>query len=98
MRPNEGKSMRYDRRRLCRGLVALALLLPLTVQAEDGVRGYLDAYDVKTGERKWRRYTIPGEGEKGVETWAGDSWKVGGGPTWVTGSYDPEQNVLFWAA
>jgi alcohol dehydrogenase (cytochrome c) len=64
---------------------------------EYGVRGYVDAYDVKTGERKWRRYTIPGEGEKGVETWAGDSWKTGGGPTWVTGSYDPEQNVLFWA-
>ncbi len=64
---------------------------------EYGVRGYLDAYDVKTGERTWRRYTTPSEGEKGVETWAGDSWKNGGGPTWITGSYDPEQNVLFWA-
>ncbi len=64
---------------------------------EYGVRGYIDAYDVKTGERTWRRYTTPSEGEKGVETWAGDSWKNGGGPTWVTGSYDPEQNVLFWA-
>jgi alcohol dehydrogenase (cytochrome c) len=64
---------------------------------EYGIRGYLDAYDVKTGERQWRRYTTPGEGEKGVETWAGDSWKYGGGPTWITGSYDPEQDVLFWA-
>src|SRR6266571_2197438 len=64
---------------------------------EYGIRGYIDAYDVQTGERKWRRYTIPGEGEKGVETWAGDSWKNGGGPTWITGAYDPEQNVLFWA-
>jgi alcohol dehydrogenase (cytochrome c) len=65
---------------------------------EYGVRGYVDAYDVKTGERKWRAFTVPGEGEKGVETWAGDSWKYGGGPTWITGSYDAEQDVLFWAA
>lgn len=64
---------------------------------EYGVRGYIDAYDVKTGERKWRRHTTPAAGEKGVETWAGDSWKTGGGPTWITGSYDPEQDVLFWA-
>ncbi len=64
---------------------------------EYGVRSFIDAYDVKTGERKWRRYTIPAAGEKGVETWAGDSWKNGGGPAWVTGSYDPEQNVLYWA-
>ena len=61
-----------------------------------GVRGYLDAYDLKTGERKWRRYTVPAAGEKGSETWAGDSWKQGGGPTWVTGSYDPERDILYW--
>jgi alcohol dehydrogenase (cytochrome c) len=64
---------------------------------EYGVRSFIDAYDIKTGERKWRRYTIPTAGEKGVETWAGDSWKTGGGPAWVTGSYDPEQNLLYWA-
>jgi len=64
---------------------------------EYGIRGYIDAYDIKTGERKWRRYTIPGAGEPGVETWAGDSWKNGGAPAWVTGVYDPEMNVLFWA-
>jgi alcohol dehydrogenase (cytochrome c) len=64
---------------------------------EYGVRSFIDAYDVKTGERKWRRYTIPTAGEKGVETWAGDSWKTGGGPAWITGTYDPEQNILYWA-
>ncbi|MGE0682146.1 MAG: pyrroloquinoline quinone-dependent dehydrogenase [Candidatus Binatia bacterium] len=83
-----------------------ATLAPLIVKdkiiigvagGEYGVRGYLDAYDVKTGERKWRHYTVPIEGEKGVETWAGDSWKNGGGPPWVTGVYDPGMNVLFWA-
>ncbi len=65
---------------------------------EYGVRGFIDAYDVSTGERKWRRYTTPEAGEKGSETWVGDSWKNGGGPTWITGSYDPEQDTLFWAA
>jgi alcohol dehydrogenase (cytochrome c) len=65
---------------------------------EYGIRGYVDAYDVKTGELRWRRHTVPAAGEKGVETWAGDSWKNGGGPTWITGSYDPEQDTLFWAA
>ena len=64
---------------------------------EYGVRSFIDAYDIKTGERKWRRYTIPAAGEKGVETWEGDSWKTGGGPAWVTGSYDPDQNLLYWA-
>ena len=64
---------------------------------EYGIRGYLDAYDVKTGELAWRRYTIPNMGEEGVETWEGDSWKQGGGPTWVTGSYDPAANLLYWA-
>lgn len=63
---------------------------------EYGVRGFLDAYDVKTGARRWRFWTVPGPGEKGNETWSGDSWKQGGAPTWVTGSYDAEQNLIIW--
>lgn len=63
---------------------------------EAGIRGFLDAYDAKTGERAWRFYTIPGEGVPGNETWGGDSWKTGGGPTWITGSYDPALNLLYW--
>ena len=63
---------------------------------EAGIRGFLDAYDAKSGERLWRFQTIPGPGEPGNETWGGDSWKTGGGPTWVTGSYDPELNLLYW--
>jgi alcohol dehydrogenase (cytochrome c) len=61
-----------------------------------GIRGFLDAYDAKTGARRWRRWTIPEPGEPGHETWAGDSWKTGGGPTWVTGSYDPELRLVYW--
>jgi alcohol dehydrogenase (cytochrome c) len=63
---------------------------------EFGIRGYIDAYDVNTGERRWRFYTIPGEGEPGNETWLGDSWQTGGAPTWVSGTYDPENNLVFW--
>ena len=57
---------------------------------EFGIRGFLDAYDARTGERAWRFWTVPGTGEPGHESWAGDSWKTGGAPTWVTGSYDPD--------
>jgi len=64
---------------------------------EYGVRGFIDAYDVATGKRLWRRWTIPGEGEPGVETWAGDSYKTGGAPAWSTGTYDPESRLLYWA-
>ncbi len=63
---------------------------------EYGVRGYIAAYDAKTGQQAWRCYTVPGPGEKGNETWAGESWKIGGGTTWVTGSYDPELNLIYW--
>ena len=63
---------------------------------EYGVRGFLDAYDAKTGERTWRFWTVPGPGEPGNETWAGDSWKRGSATTWVTGSYDPDTNLLYW--
>ena len=64
---------------------------------EYGIRGYIDAYDLETGQRKWRRYTVPDEGEPGVETWAGDSYKNGGGPAWVTGSYDADLDLVYWA-
>uniref|UniRef100_A0A372IJZ7 PQQ-dependent dehydrogenase, methanol/ethanol family n=1 Tax=Paracidobacterium acidisoli TaxID=2303751 RepID=A0A372IJZ7_9BACT len=63
---------------------------------EFGIRGFLDAYDAVTGRRLWRFYTVPRPGEPGSETWTGDSWKQGGGPTWMTGSYDPERDVLYW--
>ena len=63
---------------------------------EYGVRGFIDAYDAATGERKWRFYTVPGPGEPGHETWEGDSWKVGGAPAWNTGTYDAVTNQIFW--
>ena len=64
--------------------------------AEAGVRGFVDAYDSATGERLWRFHTIPAPGEPGSETWQGDAWQTGGGSTWLTGSYDPELDLLYW--
>ena len=64
--------------------------------AEFGVRGFLDAYDADTGKRTWRFWTVPERGQPGSETWAGRSWEHGGGPTWITGSYDRELNLVYW--
>ncbi len=61
-----------------------------------GVRGFLAAFDTQTGEEKWRFWTIPGPGEKGNESWPGDSYLHGGGATWMPGTYDPELNTLYW--
>ena len=65
---------------------------------EFGIRGFIDGYDAATGERRWRTYTVPGPGEPGNETWAGDSWRTGGAPTWLTGVYDPELDLIYWGA
>lgn len=63
---------------------------------EYGIRGFVDAYDAKTGNRAWRFWTVPAAGEPGSETWRGDTAKTGAATTWVTGAYDPEQNIVFW--
>ena len=63
---------------------------------EFGVRGYVKAYDAKTGAPLWTSYTVPAPGEPGADTWPGEMWKTGGGPTWLTGAYDAETDTLFW--
>ena len=78
-------------------LVANGVLISGMSGAEFGVRGFLDGYDPDTGKRLWRLYTIPAPGEKGSETWPkDDSWQHGGGSTWITGSYDPELDLVYW--
>ncbi|HEX5483562.1 MAG TPA: PQQ-binding-like beta-propeller repeat protein [Terriglobia bacterium] len=61
-----------------------------------GLRGFVAAYDASTGKQAWRFWTVPGKGEPGAETWGGNPPETGGGATWLTGSYDPETNTLFW--
>jgi alcohol dehydrogenase (cytochrome c) len=63
---------------------------------EYGIRGFVAAWDAATGKEVWRFYTVPGPGEPGNESWSGDSWKHGGAPVWVTGSYDPATNFTYW--
>ena len=63
---------------------------------EFGIRGFLDAYDAESGDRAWRTYTIPGPDHPDNRTWSGDSWRTGGSPTWITGSYDPELDLIYW--
>ncbi len=67
-----------------------------TAGGEFGIRGFIAALDVNTGKEAWRFYTVPGPGEPGNETWAGDSWKHGAASVWATGSYDPATNLTFW--
>jgi alcohol dehydrogenase (cytochrome c) len=59
-------------------------------------RGFIDAYDPQSGQRLWRFYTIPAPAEPGSDTWQGDTWQRGGAPTWLTGTYDPALNLLYW--
>ena len=60
-----------------------------TAGGDFGIRGFIAAFDAKTGKEVWRFYTIPGAGEPGNDTWAGDSWKNGGAAVWNAGAYDP---------
>lgn len=62
-----------------------------------GIRGFLAAYKAATGERVWRRWTVPAKGEPGFDTWKGNAYTYGGGSTWLTGSYDAEADTLYWA-
>ena len=63
---------------------------------EFGIRGFIAAYDADTGGEAWRFYTIPGPGEPGHDTWSDDDWEHGGASVWITGSYDPELNLMYW--
>jgi alcohol dehydrogenase (cytochrome c) len=64
---------------------------------EFGVRGHMDAFDIDSGEHLWRCYTVPKPGEPGSETWPsdGEAWARGGANCWLTGTYDPELNLLY---
>jgi PQQ-dependent dehydrogenase (methanol/ethanol family) len=62
-----------------------------------GIRGFVAAYKASSGERIWRRWAVPAKGEPGIETWQGSAYTLGGGATWLTGSYDPDTDTIYWA-
>ena len=68
---------------------------------DTGLRGFLDAYDAETGERAWRFWTIPAPGDPEAATWGDPADPAvlarGCGATWLTGSYDPDLDLLYWA-
>ena len=63
---------------------------------EHGANGFVAAFDQKTGKEAWRFWSVPKRGEKGSETWTGTELDHGGAPTWFTGSYDPELDMVYW--
>src|SRR6266446_6807842 len=77
-------------------LIAKGKVMVGTSGGEFGIRGYVAAFDARTGKEVWKTYTIPGPGEPGNETWAGDTWKTGGASVWITGHYDPQLNLTYW--
>lgn len=77
-------------------LIANGVVITGVSGAEYGIRGFLDGWDPETGKHLWRRYTVAGPDEKGGETWIGDQWKHGGGSAWLTGSYDPKLDLVYW--
>ncbi|MEM9063559.1 MAG: PQQ-dependent dehydrogenase, methanol/ethanol family [Pseudomonadota bacterium] len=79
-------------------LVADGVVIVGISGGEYGIRGYIEGYDPKSGDRLWRTYTVPAPGEPGSETWkdGGDAWERGGGPAWLTGTYDPDLNTVYW--
>jgi PQQ-dependent dehydrogenase (methanol/ethanol family) len=77
-------------------LVVNDLVIAGVSGGDEGIRGFLDAYKASTGERVWRFWTIPAPGEPGSETWSGRALEHGCGATWLTGTYDPETNLLYW--
>ena len=78
-------------------IVANGVLISGMAGGESTTRGFLDGWDPETGKKLWRRYTIPAPGEPGSETWPrNDAWMFGGGPTWRSGSYDPELDLVYW--
>jgi alcohol dehydrogenase (cytochrome c) len=79
-------------------IVANGVVISGMAGGDRGARGFLDGWDAETGKKLWRRYTVPGPGEPGFETWpqGNEAYKYGGGATWLTGSYDPQLDLVFW--
>ena len=77
-------------------LVVKDKVLVGTSGGDDGVRGFVAAFDAESGKEAWRFWTIPAPGENGSGSWPGDSYLHGCGTTWMPGTFDPELNTIYW--
>jgi len=77
-------------------LVAGSLVITGIAGGEHGSRGLVAAYDQATGKEAWRFWTIPKRGEPRSETWKGKDLEHGGAPSWFTGTYDPQLDIVYW--
>ncbi|OYU10644.1 MAG: PQQ-dependent dehydrogenase, methanol/ethanol family [Comamonadaceae bacterium PBBC1] len=77
-------------------LIANGVLMTGIAGGEYGTRGFVDGWDPATGKKLWRFYTTAAGNEKGADTWPGDTAMKGGAPTWLTGAYDPELDLVYW--
>jgi len=77
-------------------LIANGVLMTGIAGGEYGTRGFIDGWDPATGKKLWRFYTTAAGNEKGADTWPGDTAMKGGAPTWLTGAYDPELDLVYW--
>lgn len=77
-------------------LIANGVVMTGIAGGEYGTRGFIDGWDPMTGKQLWRIYTTAAPGEKGGDTWPGDTHSKGGAPTWLTGAYDPELDLVYW--
>jgi PQQ-dependent dehydrogenase (methanol/ethanol family) len=78
-------------------LVAKNMVIVGVSGGDQGIRGFVAAFKPDTGALVWRHWTVPRRGEPGIETWQGTEPLAGGGSTWLTGSYDPSSDTLYWA-
>ena len=77
-------------------LVVKDKVLVGTSGGDDGVRGFISAFNADTGKLAWKFWTIPAPGEPGSASWPGELYLRGGGTTWMPGTYDPELNTVYW--
>ena len=77
-------------------LIANGMLMTGIAGGEYGTRGFITGWDPQTGKELWKLYTTAAQGEKGGDSWPGDTAQKGGAPTWLTGAYDPELDLVYW--